>query len=484
MRTLMPHQETALAYCADRNHVALYLQMRLGKTLAYIRWVLACAEKGENAQFILVAAPLTVLRTWVNELQMEDEYCVLLSGQNAEGRQAILDYAFACGTRVWVLANYDTIRAMPSIAYLPWDFVCADESTILKNSAAKITQIFLDGFRSVPHRAILSGAFAPESLLDVFTQFQFLHGSFMSCYDYWTFRARYFVQSQRSWTVRRDKAMEIKAMIHRKAYVLSRDAAGVGSGKVYTERYVAPSDAQAKMNLAVMSEFAFQTEDGSYRETEYAIVRAMWLSRISGGHSPDGRLLSSTKAKEILYMLEDELKNEQVVIWFRFNDELQLIADILEEKGFTTGIVHGKTKPVDREINRQKFMDKKIQILLAQIKCAKYGLDCSIADTAIYYSNSYSCEERAQSEDRIVHPKKEKPVLYVDLVSEGCFDEEVVPKLQKKTFNSAWLMSRMNELQEAAFAHRQYRKINGVVEELGLRSLKPKDEEIENEEED
>ena len=84
----------------------------------------------------------------------------------------------------------------------------------------------------------------------------------------------------------------------------------------------------------------------------------------------------------------------------------------------------------------EKFEKKRLQIICAQGRCGQYGLDWSVADTAIYYSNWYDGEIRQQSEDRIVHPKKKEPLLYIDLVAEDSIDEEVVAILKRKKLNA------------------------------------------------
>ena len=38
LRKLMPHQADALAYANQNSAIALFMEMRLGKTLVAIRW--------------------------------------------------------------------------------------------------------------------------------------------------------------------------------------------------------------------------------------------------------------------------------------------------------------------------------------------------------------------------------------------------------------------------------------------------------------
>jgi SNF2 family DNA or RNA helicase len=104
----------------------------------------------------------------------------------------------------------------------------------------------------------------------------------------------------------------------------------------------------------------------------------------------------------------------------------------LERRGISNIVITGKQKRIERRDRRRRFQKGKAQVALLQIKCARYGLDFSRADTAIFYSNSYSLEDRRQCMDRIVHPTKDRNLLYIDLVTKDTVDEDVVKVLHEK----------------------------------------------------
>jgi hypothetical protein len=83
--------------------------------------------------------------------------------------------------------------------------------------------------------------------------------------------------------------------------------------------------------------------------------------------------------------------------------------------------------------------------MLAQVKCGKFGLDWSVASTAIYYSNPYDMEDRAQSEDRIVSATKTEPVLYIDLITKDTIDEEVTEVLRDKNVTARSFFNSIDE---------------------------------------
>jgi SNF2 family DNA or RNA helicase len=112
----------------------------------------------------------------------------------------------------------------------------------------------------------------------------------------------------------------------------------------------------------------------------------------------------------------------------------------LNELNIRVAYITGEIDKKDRPTIVKAFQSKMVQVLAMQVKCGRFGLDCSAADTAIYYSNPYDGEDRAQTEDRIVHPNKTKPLLLMDLITQGSIDEDVIRILKRKRVSSRQFM--------------------------------------------
>lgn len=443
MRSFMPHQQKAFDYAKNLARIALFMEMRLGKTLVAIRW----AEHMKRKR-VLVVAPLSVLVSWEEELFKEgyayEDICWLQGSQEER-------YLLATGNQeaTWFLANYEGLlennpnynpdlsrginskkRVGSSVLYQDWDCIILDESTRIRNPKAMTTQHLVADSNHIPHKAILTGLPAPESPLDYFEQFRFLHGGFMHCNSYWYFRKRYFRSYGYDWMCNKHVKGLIKESVKQLAFVMTRTQAGIGSKKIYERRIVPMNANQRKLYDEVVRGFQY-THEGETTETKWVPVKYLWMQQIAGGFTPDGKNLSHAKLHEILELLKGELKNEPVVIWFRYDCEVQFVSQALQAKGFSVGIFTGNDKTGDH-----LFKGGRIQVLCAQQRCGQYGLDWSRASTAIYYSNYYDGEVRAQSEDRIVHPKKSEPLLYLDLVSEKSIDQHVVDLLREKKLNA------------------------------------------------
>lgn len=441
---LYDFQKKALEWAKPRNRIAIYMEMRLGKTRVAVAW--ANAHGAEN---ILVVAPLTVLGSWQEELALLNE----------PSPNILRTHTPPSAHAKWSLTNYEALRANPSILHQRWDAVMLDESTRIKNPKAQITRI-LNGGRverkrgetivrehyegcDAYLRAVLSGLPAPEGPMDYYEQFRFLYGGFCGCRNFWSFRDILFtpVGEGWDWVPKAGTRERIKREVHEKAFVLSRKQAGIGEHKVYETRKVSMSVELRKAYVKAEKEFCldFPTMDGP-RETNWPMVMNVWLGRMAGGFI-DETLVDQAKLNELFVLLQGELLEEPVVVWCRFTAEILEIKARCEREGISVRAIVGATALADRNAYRHELNKGRTRVLVCQIKCARYGIDLSAADTAIYFSNSYSLEERMQSEDRIVHPAKATPLLLVDLVTEDTVDEDVVGALRKKHTESKFFLS-------------------------------------------
>ena len=434
MRELMDHQKTGFARFADCDAAALLMEMRLGKTLLVIRWALhRLRQRGVANPRILVVAPSTPLVSWMHELDTEGEPWVLARGA-AKQRSA------AVAAARWTLTTYDCVWRTPEVSTTAWDAVILDESTAVKNTKAKVTKYVLKNLTTAPVRAILTGEVEPQGLQDVWSQMAFVSGgAFMGFNNFWKWRDAAMYRAGFAWEVKPVWRPKIKAAVHAMAYVLTRKQAGIGSKKIPEIRSREMDPQAARLYREVVRTWSVPGV-----ETKHAVVVTTWLRRIAGGHAP-GCALPCWKYQEVLNLLQGDLRGESVVIWFAFNRELARLWRMLKETDISATWIAGEVKMPERRRRLALFQAKKRTVMLAQIKCARMGTDMSAADTEIYFSTTYSFEDRRQSEDRIEHPKKKDTLLVVDLVTQNSVDEDVQEAMRVRRADSAWFARKVME---------------------------------------
>lgn len=452
-RDLMPHQIEALEYCRFTQHPALFMQMRLGKTLVIIR-----AAQENNAHRCIVFAPLSVLEAWENELTLEGERFINLSKLSLAEKLEITKLLFEgeIEGRVWLLTSYQSILSVaaevrkgrkgnnryeaPIWGVLDWDYVILDESTKIKNPSAEVSRLLCEGFRWAKHRCILTGLPSPEGEEDLFQQFKFLDGRFHGCSNYWDFRKSHFIRdsiSGYSWYLTPSKKREIREAVSNRAFIKTRSECNIGGKKIFQKRYVDPTPALVNMQKQALKEMAIPSLE---LETDYIPVVYTWLRYLSGGFDPLGNLICDSKVDELVYLLEEELKDEQVVVWFGMVHELTYVADVLRKKGISIVGISGNVKDQDRKDRIDKFRQGKARVLLSTTEVSGLGLDFSVADTAIYFTNQWKTEVRLQSEDRIIHPSKKHGVGFVELILRDTFDVELCDTIREKSFEARLMM--------------------------------------------
>jgi SNF2 family DNA or RNA helicase len=452
LRSPSPAQIRGMTYAFPKARIALFMEMRLGKSMVAIRWA-----KHHECPRVLVVVPNESMYTWRTELILEgvdasDIYLLEGSGLDKLAVAEEIDTG-------WAIVNYEAIRTMKKkvlgktkvydagvgILKLPWSAILLDESTAIRTPKSSTAKTLLRHAGHIPYRALMSGLPNPHSELDYFNQMAFLHGDFLGFHNYWHFREKLYTPDVRGWTwyPKKDTSERVRKEVHAKAFILSRKDAGINKTITRDRRYVTMTPKQRRMYRSIEKDF-------SYNETEtvWAPVQHTWLARVAGGFSPDKdnpELLNPGKINIILNLLDSDLKKEQLVVWFRFNAELDAMAERLKQEEITYRWMKGGMDKAVREQYRQDFQSGKAQVILMQMANGRFSIDLSASSTAIYYSNVYDWEMRAQTQDRIVNIRKTDPLLLMDLITRDTVDEDAVDVLNDRNMEASLFNSKFRE---------------------------------------
>jgi SNF2 family DNA or RNA helicase len=425
------------------------MQMRLGKTIVCIRFVqgLRGTKYSPDHSPALVVAPVEGLWAWKRELGLEGEEPTVLAGSRAQRLRLL----WGSPNQRWFLINYEGFLSIQEeINKKRWGFCILDESRRIANPKSKTTRALLnlrdDGSIT---RIILAGEPAPESPLEYFTQYAFLEGQFCGCKNYWQFRNNFFTElAPHEWVPIPGRLDRLKKAIQENAFFLTRKQAGLRDNKIYETRVLKFPPSVQKMYEEIKRDFLLTINHKVMATTKWVPVQYTWLQQLSSGFLGE-KLLWDGKIKQLIELLEGELKNEQVVVWYRFNAPLFETSKQLNRRNLNHRKIVGEESRDDREASINLFRAGSVRILLCQVKCGKTALDLSNSSTAVYFANSHSLEERIQSEDRILNPAKHEPLLYLDLITEGTVEEDIVELLQDKKCEAQYFRSRLlNKLRE------------------------------------
>ena len=132
--------------------------------------------------------------------------------------------------------------------------------------------------------------------------------------------------------------------------------------------------------------------------------------------------LKSTSGKiEVLVDLVENIGNKQIVIYVAFRKSIDLIAKRIIKVGIVNNVLifHGDLTPLTKEDMLNKFISGKFKILIATMQSMNVGVTLTNCSEVIYYSRTFSCTERAQSEDRFHRIGQRNIVNYYDIIANG-----------------------------------------------------------------
>jgi hypothetical protein len=151
----------------------------------------------------------------------------------------------------------------------------------------------------------------------------------------------------------------------------------------------------------------------------------------SGHHKVELVPLKENPKLDMLEEIVEDIGNQQIVIWCNRTRLLYDAEARLRDSGYSTAIYDGKIDKEEREKGYQSFSEGKTQIMLINQASGAYGLDgLRKADYAIYLSNSYSVEQRAQSEDRIHRGEITHSKYIIDLTCKGTCEDRITESLK------------------------------------------------------
>lgn len=436
-RELRPYQKEAVKRFENRNSAFFAMDMRLGKSLTCLRWL-----EHKQSKKTLIVAPTTTLNSWMDELEAEGLSYFNLTAVPVLSRALHL----ILSSHQFMLLNYDTVARLERfIEASRFDAIVLDESVQIKGHQNKWTKALLRICDAVRLKACLSGLPTPQSWGDLWAQLAFLgDGYCMGRSNFFSWRKKYATKIGYGYEYIGEGALAIKREFHDKAFVLTRQQAGVIQEPTNQKRVgdLSPKQRAVYDSIVKTWEVPGLTCDEPTETTKYSLVVVSWLRRLCGGHLP-GMSIGSWKYEELLKIATEELPKDKLVVWCAFNDEIKAIGTLLRSKGVATSTMDGTTKKTERRVLMKEFQEGKTRVIVVQQKLGKYGIRLDAADTAIYFSNSYSLDERLQSRDRIIDIRKTRPLLYIDFVTKDTVEEDLMEALNEKKTTALFLLSRV-----------------------------------------
>jgi SNF2 family DNA or RNA helicase len=449
------HQMTALEKSWNKENFAYFMEMGTGKTKVLIDNLAMLYDKGK-VDGALIIAPKGVVKTWFEqELPTHlpnhiENVTVLWQPNIIKRQQEKLDAILQNETSLHIfIMNVEALSTDKGVSFARKFLSChntlmaVDESTTIKNPAAKRTKNIISLGKQAKYRRIMTGSPITKNPLDLYSQCEFLDPWLLDFTSYYAFRNRYAemktmhlrgrsIQVVSEFKNLGELSETVKTFSER---VLKEDCLDLPP-KVFIKRHVSLTPDQKKI-YEQMKKAAMAVLNGKVTTTMTVLTQLMRLHQITCGHftADDGSTQSveSNRLNELMNVLEET--EGKAIIWANYQLSVgEIIQRIIKDYGEDSYVhYYGLTSQEDRQDNIRKFQtNPNCRFLIGTPQTGGYGITLTQANTVIYYSNGYDLEKRLQSEDRAHRIGQKKTVTYIDLIAEDTVDEKIVKALRNK----------------------------------------------------
>lgn len=430
---LWKHQIEMIDYALEHSVSLFDCGMGTGKSRSVVE-IINRTKPGN----ILIVCPLAVVSAWENQLNLYSEIsytAVFLNIGGVKKKQAQSEtarlLAIARGEPGIHVVNYETVWRQPYADWVMkqrWGLIVADECHALKSPGGKASRFFARLGRKADRVLGLSGTPLPHSVLDAYGLYRFLDPSIYGT-NYHHFKTTYAVFGgfENRQVISYKNMDRFTERLNKIRLYVSRDVLDLPEA-VHTRIDVVLPPAVMKIYRSLEEDFYAAVDTGEVTASN-ALTKLLRLQQVTSGHvaTDDGGVvqLHNEKAAAIGSVIDGIEKDEAVVIFCRFRHDLKTCHGMAGEVGRGSCELSGSRKELE-----SWGQDK--NVLAAQIRTAREGIDLTYARYCFYYSIGYSLAEYEQSLARSHRPGQTRTVFYYHVVAKGTIDEKVYAALKER----------------------------------------------------
>ncbi len=437
---LYAHQRAAVEKMSGSRVGALFMEMGTGKSRVVVE--LARLRRGRIGRVIWFT-PVALKATVAEEIRKHEP----------DARVYVFDAATRPGNlpeAFWYVVGIESMSSSRRVALavnalITADtFVVVDESSYIKNHAAKRTVRITDMSARARYRIILTGTPLSQGVVDLYGQMRFLSEKILGYRSFHSFARNHLEYSEKypGMVVRAHNVGYLAAKIAPYVYQVTKEECLELPEKTHQTYRCEMSHEQRDAYKRAKDEILFDldTVDEFDRFTILRLFGA--LQQIVCGfwrrNSKSGRVIEEYR-HERLDLFEEVVgrfrPGTKAIVWAKYRYDVRGICRCLRAGYGDESVAefHGglSERARDAEIGRWRPADG-ARFLVATGSCGSHGLNLTEAEYAVFYSNTFKYAERQQAEARCHRIGQEKKVVYVDLVCQGSIDERIQRSLWKK----------------------------------------------------
>ena len=436
-----------------------FMEMGTGKTKSTLNTA-EILHARKYIQAIIILAPKPLMAVWEDEIEKhtflntsillwsshkctsktyQKELSDLFKNKNKKVPVFIINVeAFQTknDTLIKILGQFKDIRTL----------VALDESTKIKNPKANRTQRMIDLFDHENFfKMILTGTEVTNSLLDLYSQFEFLKKGFWKMRNYYAFQARYAMIIEKKTleghrykqVVGFRRTQELQNKIDKHIFRALSDECLDLPEKIQTDIKVEMNKDQKRVYKELRDNLFVEYNDEELTAT-IKMVLITYFRQIVGGFFPGTTDMIGENNPKFDALYEDSLEySGKVVVFASFVNEIIFITEELNRRYKMEVAVpyYGDVKHDEREENQRRFKDLNsgIKFIVINPSTGAFGLNLQVSNLMYWYGRPTSPEENWQGDKRIHRIGQTKHCIYKDIKMKGSVDTKLMTMLLSKT---------------------------------------------------
>ncbi|MEN9313469.1 MAG: hypothetical protein RIT42_1575 [Bacteroidota bacterium] len=382
---------------------------------------------------ILIIAPKSLLYNWMSE---SAKFCpalktALYSGLN---RQKMVS---TFGKLDLVVMSYGTMRNdVEVLRNYRFNCIVLDESQAIKNPSSQTSRALLK--LQSKSRIALTGTPIENTLLDIWSQMNFLNPGLLGSYTY--FEKQFIRPIEKG--ANPQKTEELRKLID--PFVLRRTKKQVMKElppKIEKVHFCEMSAEQAELYESVKNQYRNEilnhvTELGISKSRLKIFNGLMHLRQIA--LNPTLKDVNyeggSGKDDEIMRMLLRAVANGHKVLFFsQFVGYLKVFEDMFEQQGVEYCYLDGSMDEKERQAQIDLFQnDDKKRVFLLSLRAGNSGLNLTAADYVFLADPWWNPFTMKQAEDRAHRIGQDKPVFSYKFITKDTIEEKILALQAKK----------------------------------------------------
>lgn len=456
---LRDYQQAAVDKLLKIRVNALFMDMGTGKTRTMLEIINKRLEKGK-INHVIWLCPCSVKENLRRDI-------IYHTGSEQK------DLITICGIET-LSTSIKWLKYLTEIAVKYNCQLVVDESSKIKNFLAKRTKNTIYLAEYCKYKAILNGTPVTRREDDLFAQMYFLDWRILGYKSLWSFNRNHVEYDEYN---RPRRCLNVDYLIEKiapYAYQIKKEECLELPPKSYKTMYFALDEKQDNHYEYVKDLFLDKVDEFD-QTTIYRLLTALQLVLSGYKVKPTKKIKTVKKFNfqtgkmenteiEVVDSIEKELvrKTEKdnprlallmniitdlegkCIIFCKYTEEIDMILDLLKEKGYTAVRFDGKVSLKQRDKNIEEFRTN-AQFLVANKVCGAFGLNLQFCAYAIFYTNDFDYGTRSQAEDRIYRLGQTKNVHIIDICASNKLDERILSSLARKENLADSIMKEMEE---------------------------------------